>query len=105
MTLAEDFSESVWGDGTPDERRGADPARRAEGLGSATADDDGSGAASWDRAASGRMSKAPPRSITARSEADAVCTWHRTPPTESPRSTATTRHAAAPISLGRRTRL
>jgi hypothetical protein len=59
MTLAEDFSESVWG-GTPEERRGADAARGAAGLGSATADDDGSG----------RMSQAPPRSITARSEAD-----------------------------------
>jgi len=32
MTLAEDFSESVWGDGTPDERRGADAVEVAQDL-------------------------------------------------------------------------
>src|SRR5271167_5183261 len=53
MTLPEDFSGGIRGDGTADERWGADAARGAAGFGSATADDDGSGAASGARAASG----------------------------------------------------
>ena len=53
MTLPEDFSGGIRGDGTADERWGADAARGAAGFGSAPADDDGSGAASGARAASG----------------------------------------------------
>lgn len=53
MTLPEDFSGGIRGDGTADERWGADVARGAAGFGSAPADDDGSGAASGVRAASG----------------------------------------------------
>jgi hypothetical protein len=53
MTLPEDFSGGIRGDGTADERWGADAARGAAGFGSAPANDDGSGAASGARAASG----------------------------------------------------
>jgi hypothetical protein len=53
MTLPEAFSEGVWGDGSADERWGADAARGAAGSGLSAADGRGGGAAAEARAPSG----------------------------------------------------